>query len=200
MKKTLTFVILSLVTVSLFSGYYNYLSGSNISTSQTSTMTVVIEATSDILNCGISSTFDPSKSDLGLTDLSTKSFDPVINTTSQNWSYKGKIDELYVWWQIYSSNKYDVTITLSTLKDVATKKIVIPYSVNIYTLDSNSNYVSGEEIYIEKNDKNETVYNYTSTGSIESGHRKLSFLTDEARGIEVANSFQATLTVKVSSV
>ena len=105
MKKTLTFVILSLVTVSLFSGYYNYLSGSNISTSQTSTMTVVIEATSDILNCGISSTFDPSKSDLGLTDLSTKSFDPVINTTSQNWSYKGKIDELYVWWQIYSSNK-----------------------------------------------------------------------------------------------
>ena len=69
MKKTLTFVILSLVTVSLFSGYYNYLSGSNISTSQTSTMTVVIEATSDILNCGISSTFDPSKSDLGLTDL-----------------------------------------------------------------------------------------------------------------------------------
>ena len=77
MKKTIAFIVLFFVAASLFSAYY-YWSNSSISESgQTSTMGVKIEKTSDIINCGISSTFDSSKSDLGLTDVSTKSFNPI---------------------------------------------------------------------------------------------------------------------------
>ena len=94
MKKTIAFIVLFFVAASLFSAYY-YWSNSTISTSGTSTMGVKIEKTSDIINCGISSTFDSSKSDLGLTDVSTKSFVPDIDISSQEWSYKGKKQERF---------------------------------------------------------------------------------------------------------
>ena len=141
MKKTIAFIVLSFVAASLFSAYY-YWSNSSISTSgQTSTMGVLIEKTSDIINCGISSTFDSSKSDLGLTDVSTKSFYPIKDISSQEWSYKGKIGELYVWWQIYSTNNYQINMRVSPLKDKGTGKIVIPYSITVFKLGSNSSYV-----------------------------------------------------------
>ena len=203
MKKTIAFIVLSFVAASLFSDYY-YLSNSSISKSgQTSTMGVVIEETSDIINCGISSTFDSSKSDLGLTDVSTKSFDPITDTSSQEWSYKGKIGELYVWWQIYSKTKFQINMRVSPLKDNGTGNIVIPYSITIYNLDSNSSYV--EEDSTTFKDVSSTVVSKTimvtsGSDSIETGHRKLSLTTNDVKGIAYSESFEATLTIEVVSV
>ena len=203
MKKTIAFIVLSFVAASLFSAYY-YLSNSSISKSgQTSTMRVIIEETSDIINCGISSTFDSSKSDLGLTDVSIKSFDPIIDISSQEWSYKGKIGELYVWWQIYSKTKYQINMRVSLLKDKGTGNIVIPYSITIYNLDSNSSYV--EEDSTTFKDVSSTVVSKTlmvtsGSDSIETGHRKLSLTTNDVKGIAYSESFEATLTIEVVSV
>ena len=203
MKKTIAFIVLSFVAASLFSAYYNW-SNSTISTSgQTSTMGVKIEKTSDIINCGISSTFDSSKSDLGLTDVSIKSFDPIIDISSQEWSYKGKIGELYVWWQIYSKTKYQINMRVSLLKDKGTGNIVIPYSITIYNLDSNSSYV--EEDSTTFKDVSSTVVSKTlmvtsGSDSIETGHRKLSLTTNDVKGIAYSESFEATLTIEVVSV
>ena len=203
MKKTIAFIVLFFVAASLFSAYY-YLSNSSISKSgQTSTMRVIIEETSDIINCGISSTFDSSKSDLGLTDVSIKSFDPIIDISSQEWSYKGKIGELYVWWQIYSKTKYQINMRVSLLKDKGTGNIVIPYSITIYNLDSNSSYV--EEDSTTFKDVSSTVVSKTlmvtsGSDSIETGHRKLSLTTNDVKGIAYSESFEATLTIEVVSV
>ena len=203
MKKTIAFIVLFFVAASLFSAYY-YWSNSSISTSgQTSTMGVLIEKTSDIINCGISSTFDSSKSDLGLTDVSTKSFNPIKDISSQEWSYKGKIDELYVWWQIYSKTKYQINMRVSLLKDKGTDNIVIPYSITIYNLDSNSSYV--EEDSTTFKDVSSTVVSKTlmvtsGSDSIETGHRKLSLTTNDVKGIAYSESFEATLTIEVVSV
>lgn len=203
MKKTIAFIVLFFVAASLFSAYY-YLSNSSISKSgQTSTMGVLIEKTSDIINCGISSTFDSSKSDLGLTDVSTKSFDSITDTSSQEWSYKGKIDELYVWWQIYSKTKYQINMRVSPLKDNGTGNIVIPYSITIYNLGSNSSYV--EEDSTTFKDVSSTVVSKTlmvtsGSDSIETGHRKLSLTTNDVKGIAYSESFEATLTIEVVSV
>ena len=203
MKKTIAFIVLSFVVASLFSAY-SYWSNSTISTSgQTSTMGVKIEKTSDIINCGISSTFDSSKSDLGLTDVSTKSFDSITDTSSQEWSYKGKINELYVWWQIYSKTKYQINMRVSPLKDKGTGNIVIPYSITIYNLGSNSSYV--EEDSTTFKDVSSTVVSKTimvtsGSDSIETGHRKLSLTTNDVKGIAYSESFEATLTIEVVSV
>ena len=203
MKKTIAFIVLFFVAASLFSAYY-YWSNSSISTSgQTSTMGVIIEKTSDIINCGISSTFDSSKSDLGLTDVSTKSFDSITDTSSQEWSYKGKIDELYVWWQIYSKTKYQINMRVSPLKDNGTGNIVIPYSITIYNLGSNSSYVEADSTTFK--DVSSTVVSKTlmvtsGSDSIETGHRKLSLTTNDVKGIAYSESFEATLTIEVVSV
>ena len=203
MKKTIAFIVLFFVAASLFSAYY-YWSNSSISTSgQTSTMGVKIEKTSDIINCGISSTFDSSKSDLGLTDVSTKSFNPIKDISSQEWSYKGKIGELYVWWQIYSKTKFQINMRVSPLKDKGTGNIVIPYSITIYNLGSNSSYV--EEDSTTFKDVSSTVVSKTimvtsGSDSIETGHRKLSLTTNDVKGIAYSESFEATLTIEVVSV
>lgn len=201
MKKTIAFIVLSFVAASLFSAYY-YWGNSTISTrGQTSTMRVKIERTSDIINCGISSTFDSSKSDLGLTDVSTKSFVPIIDISSQEWSYKGKIDELYLWWQIYSTKNYQINMRVSPLKDKGTGNIVIPYSITILKLGSNSSYVEDSTIF--KDDSSTVVSkNITATlgSGIETGHRKLSLTTNDVKGIAYSESFEATLTIEVVSV
>ena len=203
MKKTIAFIVLFFVAASLFSAYY-YWSNSSISTSgQTSTMGVLIEKTSDIINCGISSTFDSSKSDLGLTDVSTKSFDSITDTSSQEWSYKGKINELYVWWQIYSTKKYQINMRVSPLKDKDTGKIVIPYSITIYNLDSNSSYVEEDSTTfkdVSSTVVSKTIMETSGSDSIETGHRKLSLTTNDVKGIAYSESFEATLTIEVVSV
>ena len=201
MKKTIAFIVLSFMAASLFSAYYY--SNSSISTNgQTSTMRVKIEKTSDIINCGISSTFDSTKSDLGLTDVSIKSFDPIIDISSQEWSYKGKIGELYVWWQIYSKTKYQINMRVSLLKDKGTGNIVIPYSITIYNLDSNSSYVE-EDSTTFKDVSSTVVSKITDTSGsvgIVTGHRKLSLTTNDVKGIAYSESFEATLTIEVVSV
>ena len=203
MKKTIAFIVLFFVAASLFSAYY-YWSNSSISTSgQTSTMGVLIEKTSDIINCGISSTFDSSKSDLGLTDVSTKSFDPITDTSSQEWSYKGKIDELYVWWQIYSTNNYQINMRVSPLKDKGTGKIVIPYSITVFKLGSNSSYVEEDYSTTFKDVGSTVVSKITDTSGsvgIVTGHRKLSLITNDVKGVAYSESFEATLTIEVVSV
>ena len=203
MKKTIAFIVLFFVAASLFSAYY-YWSNSSISKSgQTSTMGVLIEKTSDIINCGISSTFDSSKSDLGLTDVSTKSFDPIIDISSQEWSYKGKIGELYVWWQIYSTTKYQINMRVSPLKDKGTGNIVIPYSITIYNLDSNSSYVEEDSTTfkdVSSTVVSKTIMETSGSDSIETGHRKLSLTTNDVKGIAYSESFEATLTIEVVSV
>ena len=201
MKKTIAFIVLSFVAASLFSAYYY--SNSSISTNgQTSTMRVKIEKTSDIINCGISSTFDSSRSDLGLTDVSTKSFDPITDTSSQEWSYKGKIDELYVWWQIYSTTKYQINMRVSPLKDKGTGNIVIPYSITVFKLGSNSSYVEEDYSTTFKDVSSTVVSKITVTlgSGIETGHRKLSLITNDVKGIAFSESFEATLTIEVVSV
>ena len=203
MKKTIAFIVLFFVAASLFSAYY-YWSNSSISKSgQTSTMGVLIEKTSDIINCGISSTFDSSKSDLGLTDVSTKSFDPIIDISSQEWSYKGKIGELYVWWQIYSKTKFQINMRVSPLKDNGTGNIVIPYSITIYNLDSNSSYVEEDSTTfkdVSSTVVSKTIMETSGSDSIETGHRKLSLTTNDVKGIAYSESFEATLTIEVVSV
>ena len=203
MKKTIAFIVLFFVAASLFSAYY-YWSNSSISTSgQTSTMGVKIEKTSDIINCGISSTFDSSKSDLGLTDVSIKSFDSITDTSSQEWSYKGKINELYVWWQIYSTKKYQINMRVSLLKDKGTGNIVIPYSITIYNLDSNSSYVEEDSTTfkdVSSTVVSKTIMETSGSDSIETGHRKLSLTTNDVKGIAYSESFEATLTIEVVSV
>lgn len=203
MKKTIAFIVLSFVAASLFSAYY-YWSNSTISTSgQTSTMGVKIEKTSDIINCGISSTFDSSKSDLGLTDVSTKSFDPITDTSSQEWSYKGKIDELYLWWQIYSKYTYQINMSVSRLKDKDTGNIVIPYSITIFKLGSNSSYVEEDSTTfkdVSSTGLSKTIMKTSGSDSIETGHRKLSLITNDVKGVAYSESFEATLTIEVVSV
>lgn len=203
MKKTIAFIVLFFVAASLFSAYY-YLSNSSISKSgQTSTMGVLIEKTSDIINCGISSTFDSSKSDLGLTDVSTKSFNPIKDISSQEWSYKGKIDELYVWWQIYSKTKFQINMRVSPLKDNGTGNIVIPYSITIYNLGSNSSYVEEDSTTfkdVSSTVVSKTIMETSGSDSIETGHRKLSLTTNDVKGIAYSESFEATLTIEVVSV
>ena len=203
MKKTIAFIVLSFVAASLFSAYY-YWSNSTIPTSgQTSTMRVKIEKTSDIINCGISSTFDSYKSDLGLTDVSTKSFVPDIDISSQEWSYKGKIDELYVWWQIYSTNNYQINMRVSPLKDKGTGKIVIPYSITVFKLGSNSSYVEEDSTTfkdVSSTVVSKTIMETSGSDSIETGHRKLSLTTNDVKGIAYSESFEATLTIEVVSV
>ena len=203
MKKTIAFIVLFFVAASLFSAYY-YWSNSSISTSgKTSTMGVKIEKTSDIINCGISSTFDSSKSDLGLTDVSTKSFNPIKDISSQEWSYKGKIDELYVWWQIYSKTKYQINMRVSLLKDKGTGNIVIPYSITIYNLGSNSSYVEEDSTTfkdVSSTVVSKTIMETSGSDSIETGHRKLSLTTNDVKGIAYSESFEATLTIEVVSV
>ena len=203
MKKTIAFIVLSFVATSLFSAYY-YWNNSTISTSgQTSTMGVIIEKTSDIINCGISSTFDSSKSDLGLTDVSTKSFDPITDTSSQEWSYKGKIDELYLWWQIYSKFTYQINMSVSRLKDKDTGNIVIPYSITIFKLGSNSSYVEEDSTTfkdVSSTGLSKTIMKTSGSDSIETGHRKLSLTTNDVKGIAYSESFEATLTIEVVSV
>ena len=203
MKKTIAFIVLFFVAASLFSAYY-YLSNSSISKSgQTSTMRVIIEETSDIINCGISSTFDSSKSDLGLTDVSTKSFDPITDTSSQEWSYKGKIDELYLWWQIYSKLTYQINMSVSPLKDKGTGNIVIPYSITVFKLGSNSSYVEEDYSTTFKDVSSTVVSKITDTSGsvgIVTGHRKLSLTTNDVKGIAYSESFEATLTIEVVSV
>ena len=203
MKKTIAFIVLFFVAASLFSAYY-YWSNSSISTSgQTSTMGVKIEKTSDIINCGISSTFDSSKSDLGLTDVSTKSFDSITDTSSQEWSYKGKIGELYVWWQIYSKTKFQINMRVSPLKDKGTGNIVIPYSITIYNLGSNSSYVEEDSTTfkdVSSTVVSKTIMETSGSDSIETGHRKLSLTTNDVKGIAYSESFEATLTIEVVSV
>ena len=203
MKKTIAFIVLFFVAASLFSAYY-YWSNSSISTSgQTSTMGVKIEKTSDIINCGISSTFDSSKSDLGLTDVSTKSFDSITDTSSQEWSYKGKIDELYLWWQIYSKFTYQINMSVSRLKDKDTGNIVIPYSITIYNLGSNSSYVEEDSTTfkdVSSTVVSKTIMETSGSDSIETGHRKLSLTTNDVKGIAYSESFEATLTIEVVSV
>lgn len=202
MKKTIAFIVLSFVAASLFSAYYY--SNSSISTNgQTSTMRVKIEKTSDIINCGISSTFDSTKSDLGLTDVSTKSFGPITDTSSQEWSYKGKIDELYVWWQIYSTTKYQINMRVSPLKDKGTGNIVIPYSITVFKLGSNSSYVEEDYSTTFKDVSSTVVSKITDTSGsvgIVTGHRKLSLTTNDVKGIAYSESFEATLTIEVVSV
>lgn len=203
MKKTIAFIVLSFVAASLFSAY-SYWSNSTISTSgQTSTMGVKIEKTSDIINCGISSTFDSSKSDLGLTDVSTKSFDPITDTSSQEWSYKGKIDELYLWWQIYSKFTYQINMSVSRLKDKDTGNIVIPYSITIFKLGSNSSYVEEDSTTfkdVSSTGLSKTIMKTSGSDSIETGHRKLSLITNDIKGVAYSESFEATLTIEVVSV
>ena len=203
MKKTIAFIVLSFVVASLFSAY-SYWSNSTISTSgQTSTMGVKIEKTSDIINCGISSTFDSSKSDLGLTDVSTKSFYPIKDISSQEWSYKGKIGELYVWWQIYSKTKFQINMRVSPLKDNGTGNIVIPYSITIYNLGSNSSYVEEDSTTfkdVSSTVVSKTIMETSGSDSIETGHRKLSLTTNDVKGIAYSESFEATLTIEVVSV
>ena len=203
MKKTIAFIVLSFVAASLFSAY-SYWSNSTISTSgQTSTMGVKIEKTSDIINCGISSTFDSSKSDLGLTDVSTKSFDPITDTSSQEWSYKGKIDELYLWRQIYSKFTYQINMSLSRLKDKDTGNIVIPYSITIFKLGSNSSYVEEDSTTfkdVSSTGLSKTIMKTSGSDSIETGHRKLSLITNDVKGVAYSESFEATLTIEVVSV
>ena len=203
MKKTIAFIVLSFVAASLFSAYY-YWSNSTIPTSgQTSTMRVKIEKTSDIINCGISSTFDSSKSDLGLTDVSTKSFDPITDTSSQEWSYKGKIDELYLWWQIYSKFTYQINMSVSRLKDKDTGNIVIPYSITIFKLGSNSSYVEEDSTTfkdVSSTGLSKTIMKTSGSDSIETGHRKLSLITNDVKGVAYSESFEATLTIEVVSV
>ena len=203
MKKTIAFIVLFFVAASLLSAYY-YWSNSSISTSgQTSTMGVKIEKTSDIINCGISSTFDSSKSDLGLTDVSTKSFYPIKDISSQEWSYKGKIGELYVWWQIYSKTKFQINMRVSPLKDKGTGNIVIPYSITIYNLGSNSSYVEEDSTTfkdVSATVVSKTIMETSGSDSIETGHRKLSLTTNDVKGIAYSESFEATLTIEVVSV
>ena len=167
-------------------------------------MTVVVEGTSNILSCGISSTFDSTASGWGLTDVTKKEFKIIADTTSQEWSYKGSISELYVWWQIYStSNSYKVDLSLSPLMDKSTGSVYLKYSAIIYSLQSNQYVIEDSSTFsnISSSTVNKELYTYTgsSTSNIESGHKKLSFQTTDAKG-NVADSFEATLTIQVSTV
>ena len=200
MKKIVILMILVITMFSLSSEGY-YWSNSSISTGNTSTMTVVVEGTSSILNCGISSTFVPTKSDWGLTDVTKKEFDITAKTSSTEWSYKGSISELYVWWQIYSTTtSYNVNISLSPLKSAA--DTIISYSSSIYYLNSSSVYVLEDDTTF-KNISGSTVtktlctYTGSSTADIESGHRKLTFVTEDAKEKVFADSFSATLKISV---
>ena len=202
MKRVFFLLFIITISISLSAEGY-YWSSSSISSSQNSSMTVVVEGTNNILNCGVSSTFDSSKSDWGLTDVTKKEFEIIADTKSQEWSYKGSISELYVWWQIYStSNSYKVDLSLSPLKDKSTGTKYINYSVIIYSLQSNQYEIEDSSTFanISSSTVNKELYTYTgsSSSNIESGHKKLSFQTVDAKG-KVVDSFEATLTIKVSS-
>ena len=204
MKRVFLLLLIITISISLSAERY-YWSSSSISASKNSSMTVVVEATSSILNCGVSSTFDSSKSDWGLTDVTKKEFEITSETTSQEWSYKGSISELYVWWQIYStSNSYKVDLSLSPLKDKSTGSVYLQYSAIISSLNPSGQYEKEDDSTfsnISSRTLSKKLYTYTgsSTSNIESGHKKLSFQTTDAKG-NVADSFEATLTIQVSTV
>ena len=205
MKRLVVLIILVLISISLFAAGY-YWSSSTTSTGKNSSMTVVVEGTSNILNCGISSTFDSTASGWGLTDVTKKEFVASADTSSQEWSYTGSISELYVWWQIYSTtSSYNVQLSLSPLTDKTTKNINIPYSAVIKSLNSSGQYVVEDNTTfnsISSSMVSKVLYTYagSSSSGVVSGHRMLSFQTVDAKGKEVADSFEATLTITVSTI
>ena len=205
MKRLVVLIILVLISISLFAEGY-YWSSSTTSTGKNSSMTVVVEGTSNILSCGISSTFDSTASGWGLTDVTKKEFDITAVTSGQEWSYTGSISELYVWWQIYSTtSSYNVQLSLSPLTDKTTNKINIPYSAVIKSLNSSGQYVVEDNTTfnnISSSMKSKVLYIYegSSSSGVVSGHRMLSFQTVDAKGKEVADSFEATLTITVSTI
>lgn len=200
MKRLVVLIILVLISISLFAAGY-YWSSSTTSTGKNSSMTVVVEGTSNILSCGISSTFDSTASGWGLTDVTKKEFDITAVTSGQEWSYTGSISELYVWWQIYSTtSSYNVQLSLSPLKSAA--DTIISYSSSIYYLNSSSVYVLEDDTKfknISESTVTKTLCTYTgsSTSDIESGHRKLTFVTEDAKEKVFADSFSATLKISV---
>ena len=204
MKRLVVLIILVLISISLFAEGY-YWSSSTTSTGKNSSMTVVVEGTSNILSCGISSTFDSTASGWGLTDVTKKEFDITAVTSGQEWSYTGSISELYVWWQIYStSNSYKVYLSLSPLRDKSTGSVYLQYSAIISSLNPSGQYEKEDDSTfsnISSSTVSKELYTYTgsSTSNIESGHKKLSFQTTDAKG-NVADSFEATLTIQVSTV
>lgn len=204
MKRLVVLIILVLISISLFAEGY-YWSSSTTSTGKNSSMTVVVEGTSNILSCGISSTFDSTASGWGLTDVTKKEFDITAVTSGQEWSYTGSISELYVWWQIYStSNSYKVYLSLSPLRDKSTGSVYLQYSAIISSLNPSGQYEKEDDSTfsnISSKTLSKELYTYTgsSTSNIESGHKKLSFQTTDAKG-NVADSFEATLTIQVSTV
>ena len=204
MKRLVVLIILVLISISLFAEGY-YWSSSTTSTGKNSSMTVVVEGTSNILSCGISSTFDSTASGWGLTDVTKKEFDITAVTSGQEWSYTGSISELYVWWQIYStSNSYKVDLSLSPLRDKSTGSVYLQYSAIISSLNPSGQYEKEDDSTfsnISSRTLSKKLYTYTgsSTSNIESGHKKLSFQTTDAKG-NVADSFEATLTIQVSTV
>lgn len=204
MKRLVVLIILVLISISLFAAGY-YWSSSTTSTGKNSSMTVVVEGTSNILSCGISSTFDSTASGWGLTDVTKKEFDITAVTSGQEWSYTGSISELYVWWQIYStSNSYKVYLSLSPLRDKSTGSVYLQYSAIISSLNPSGQYEKEDDSTfsnISSRTLSKKLYTYTgsSTSNIESGHKKLSFQTTDAKG-NVADSFEATLTIQVSTV
>ena len=204
MKRLVVLIILVLISISLFAAGY-YWSSSTTSTGKNSSMTVVVEGTSNILSCGISSTFDSTASGWGLTDVTKKEFDITAVTSGQEWSYTGSISELYVWWQIYStSNSYKVDLSLSPLRDKSTGSVYLQYSAIISSLNPSGQYEKEDDSTfsnISSSTVSKELYTYTgsSTSNIESGHKKLSFQTTDAKG-NVADSFEATLTIQVSTV
>ena len=92
---------------------------------------------------------------------------------------------------------------VSPLKDNGTGNIVIPYSITIYNLDSNSSYVEEDSTTfkdVSSTVVSKTIMETSGSDSIETGHRKLSLTTNDVKGIAYSESFEATLTIEVVSV
>ena len=93
-------------------------------------------------------------------------------------------------------------MSVSPLKDKGTGNIVIPYSITVLKLGSNSSYVEDSTIF--KDDSSTVVSKpimvTSGSDSIETGHRKLSLTTNDVKGVAYSESFEATLTIEVVSV
>ena len=92
---------------------------------------------------------------------------------------------------------------VSPLKDKGTGNIVIPYSITVFKLGSNSSYVEEDYSTTFKDVSSTVVSKITDTSGsvgIVTGHRKLSLTTNDVKGIAYSESFEATLTIEVVSV
>lgn len=193
MKRSLILLLAFFLSLDCLFALSTYSLGSSTSSADDATLNVVLEAPSDILNFGFSTTYDSSASDLGLTNLVTKEFVQVkdYDGSGDQWKMRGEM-EFYIWWQLFSSNSsYKLTFSISGLVGTGIEgegDVSFPVSATIGSLGT---VVAP---------KSESVHSYTKGGDLENGYFPVKVTTGDIKDSVIASKkFTSTVTLTLET-